>query len=61
VVIFNDSTGDSLKQFVFDAYMIPVDDLNVGQFRLLDTTETLYIPVDLDVRFLVTATDVLHS
>jgi cytochrome c oxidase subunit 2 len=52
---------NSIKQFTFDAYMVPTDDLTVGQFRLLETTEALYLPLDSDVRLIITSTDVLHS
>jgi cytochrome c oxidase subunit 2 len=52
---------NSNKQFTFDAYMVPTDDLTVGQFRLLETTEALYLPLDSDVRLIITSTDVLHS
>jgi cytochrome c oxidase subunit 2 len=41
--------------------MVPTDDLTVGQFRLLETTEALYLPLDSDVRLIITSTDVLHS
>jgi cytochrome c oxidase subunit 2 len=48
-------------EFTFDAYMVADADLQPGQLRLLTTDNPLVVPVDTDVRLLVTATDVLHS
>jgi len=47
--------------FTFDAYMVADGDLQEGQLRLLTTDNPLVLPVDTDIRLLVTATDVLHS
>jgi heme/copper-type cytochrome/quinol oxidase subunit 2 len=43
----------------FDSY--PLKDLNLGDFRLLDTDEYLILPSNTFIRFLFTSTDVLHS
>jgi cytochrome c oxidase subunit II len=48
-------------EFAFDAYMVPDADLQPGQLRLLTTDNALVVPVDTNIRLLVTATDVLHS
>jgi cytochrome c oxidase subunit II len=48
-------------EFTFDAYMVADDDLQEGQLRLLTTDNALVLPVETDIRLLVTATDVLHS
>lgn len=45
----------------FLAYMIPEDELLPGQKRLLETDNRLVLPVDTNIRILVTAADVLHS
>nr|YP_636961.1 cytochrome c oxidase subunit II [Aptocyclus ventricosus]BAC23660.1 cytochrome c oxidase subunit II [Aptocyclus ventricosus] len=45
----------------FDAYMIPTQDLNPGQFRLLEADHRMVIPVESPIRVLVSADDVLHS
>ena len=47
--------------FGFEAYMIPDEDLQPGQKRLLDTDNVVVLPVDTTVRVIVTAGDVLHS
>ncbi len=45
----------------FDAYMIADDELQQGQPRLLATDESVVLPVDTNIRLLVTADDVIHS
>uniref|UniRef100_A0A7D7FB65 Cytochrome c oxidase subunit 2 n=1 Tax=Ophisternon candidum TaxID=2267221 RepID=A0A7D7FB65_9TELE len=45
----------------FDSYMIPSQDLNPGQFRLLETDHRMIVPTMSPIRMLVTADDVLHS
>ena len=47
--------------FAFDAYMIADQDLQEGQLRLLTTDNAVVLPVETDIRVLITATDVLHS
>lgn len=45
----------------FDARMVPDADLKEGQVRLLSTDVPVVLPVDTNIRILVTASDVLHS
>nr|QNE85677.1 cytochrome c oxidase subunit II [Phaonia fuscata] len=45
----------------FDSYMIPSNELPLNGFRLLDVDNRLVIPMNLQIRILVSATDVLHS
>lgn len=45
----------------FDSYMIPDDQLKPGQVRLLDVDNPIVLPVDTDIRIVVTAGDVIHS
>nr|ABV71234.1 cytochrome oxidase subunit II [Libnotes perkinsi] len=45
----------------FDSYMIPTNDLNIDGFRLLDVDNRIVLPMNSQIRILVTATDVLHS
>ncbi len=47
--------------FTFDSSMIEDEDLAEGQKRLLDTDTRVVLPVDTDIRLLITADDVLHS
>lgn len=48
-------------KFVFDALMIPDEEIKPGQIRLLETDNAVVLPVDTTVRIIVTADDVLHS
>ncbi|YP_010373121.1 cytochrome c oxidase subunit II (mitochondrion) [Pseudoliparis swirei] len=45
----------------FDAYMVPTQDLNPGEFRLLEADNRMIVPVESPIRMLVSADDVLHS
>ena len=45
----------------FDAYMVPEENLEVGQLRNLTTTAPLTVPVNAHVRVIVTSADVIHS
>lgn len=45
----------------FEAVMLEDDERKEGQPRLLSTDNTIVLPVDTNIRLLVTAEDVLHS
>nr|YP_002791226.1 cytochrome c oxidase subunit II [Aeschyntelus notatus]ABZ01971.1 cytochrome c oxidase subunit II [Aeschyntelus notatus] len=45
----------------FDSYMKPVNDLMNNEFRLLDVDNRVVLPMNSQIRVLVTAADVLHS
>nr|AII99334.1 cytochrome c oxidase subunit II [Anopheles cruzii] len=45
----------------FDSYMIPTNELEMSGFRLLDVDNRIILPMNNQIRVLVTATDVLHS
>lgn len=45
----------------FDSYIIPSNELNRNNFRLLDVDNRIIIPINNQIRILVTATDVIHS
>lgn len=45
----------------FDSYIIPTNDLQPGDFRLLEVDNRTILPTQTQVRVLVTATDVIHS
>ncbi len=47
--------------FTFDANMIPEEELVEGQHRLLDTDNAIVLPVETNIRLLITASDVLHN
>nr|ABV71208.1 cytochrome oxidase subunit II [Dicranomyia jacobus] len=45
----------------FDSYMIPTNELATEGFRLLDVDNRVVLPINSQIRILVTAADVLHS
>ena len=45
----------------FDSYIIATDDLELGEYRLLDVDNRVVVPYATDVRTLVTSADVIHS
>lgn len=47
--------------FEFDSYMIKDEDLKPGQLRLLEVDNRLVLPIDTNVRILITSNDVIHS
>jgi len=44
----------------FDSYMIPTEDLEEGNLRLLEVDNRLLLPVKTHISVIVTASDVLH-
>jgi cytochrome c oxidase subunit 2 len=49
------------KDIEFDSYMMPSNELEKGQFRLLEVDNRVILPYLTQVRLLVTAGDVIHS
>nr|AQV11446.1 cytochrome c oxidase subunit II [Mesomelena mesomelaena] len=45
----------------FDSYMIPTNELSTDNFRLLDVDNRIVLPMNSQIRILVTAADVIHS
>jgi cytochrome c oxidase subunit 2 len=45
----------------FDSYITPTEDLKEGEFRLLEVDNRAVLPIQTEVRILVTAADVIHS
>nr|UFZ13737.1 cytochrome c oxidase subunit II [Protosialis americana] len=45
----------------FDSYMIPYNEMETNGFRLLDVDNRIILPMNTQIRILVTAADVLHS
>ena len=55
-------SDDSIYGFSinFDSYMLPEDELEFGQLRLLEVDNPIVLPINTHIRVIVTATDVLH-
>ena len=55
---YNIENGESLN---FESYMLPENELDKGQFRLLEVDNRVVVPTNTHIRVLITASDVLHS
>lgn len=53
-----DKEGHSIE---FDSYMLPAEDLEEGQLRQLEVDSRVIVPVNTHLRWIITATDVLHD
>jgi len=49
------------KDINFDSYMVAEDELKLGGLRLLEVDNRLVLPIQTNIRLLITAVDVLHS
>nr|YP_010292352.1 cytochrome c oxidase subunit II [Heniocha dyops]ULO26090.1 cytochrome c oxidase subunit II [Heniocha dyops] len=45
----------------FDSYMTPLNDLSLNNFRLLDVDNRIILPMNNQIRIMITASDVIHS
>jgi cytochrome c oxidase subunit 2 len=45
----------------FDSYIVPQNEVSLDTFRLLDVDNRVILPINNQIRILVSATDVLHS
>nr|YP_010471453.1 cytochrome c oxidase subunit II [Brillia bifasciata]UVG40792.1 cytochrome c oxidase subunit II [Brillia bifasciata] len=45
----------------FDSYMIPTNEISLNSFRLLDVDNRIVLPMNSQIRMLISAADVLHS
>lgn len=55
---YSDVEEDSIE---FDSYMVASSDLEVGDFRLLEVDNRVVVPVNTNVRVVITGADVIHS
>jgi cytochrome c oxidase subunit 2 len=58
---YSDYSQSDYQSIAFDSYMIPEDDLELGQLRLLEVDNRVVVPVNTHIRLIITAADVLHS
>nr|YP_009092494.1 cytochrome c oxidase subunit 2 [Cyanoptyche gloeocystis]AIM52080.1 cytochrome c oxidase subunit 2 [Cyanoptyche gloeocystis] len=49
------------KNVSFDSYMILEEDLELGQLRLLEVDNKIVLPINTQIRIIVTSADVIHS
>ena len=45
----------------FDSYIIPSNEIKNNEFRLLDVDNRIILPINNQIRIIITATDVIHS
>jgi heme/copper-type cytochrome/quinol oxidase subunit 2 len=57
---YSDYAGEDGESIQFDSYMVPEDELEPGQLRLLEVDNRVVLPTNTHIRVLVTAADVLH-
>lgn len=55
---YQNNDGNAIN---YESYMVPEEDLILGQFRLLEVDNSMIIPTNTHVRIIVSAADVLHS
>jgi len=58
---YRNSFDGQLRNVIFDSYMVIDEDLLVGQHRLLQTDNLVWLPRLTPIRMIITASDVLHS
>jgi cytochrome c oxidase subunit 2 len=57
---YSDYTNEDGEVICFESYMVPEDELNKGDLRLLEVDNRVVLPINTHIRFIVTASDVLH-
>lgn len=58
---YSDYVNEEGEFLEFDSYMIPEEDLELGQLRLLEVDNRMVVPINTHIRVIVSAADVLHS
>ena len=48
-------------QVEFDSYILPFNELNNSRFRLLDVDNRTVLPINTQIRIIISAADVIHS
>lgn len=58
---YSDFLNADSNTIEFDSYLIPEDDLELGQLRMLEVDNRVVLPIDTHTRFIVTGADVIHD
>ena len=58
---YSDYNSSDEQSLTFDSYMIPEDDPELGQLRLLEVDNRVVVPAKTHLRIIVTSADVPHS
>ena len=57
---YSDYTTEEGESILFDSYILPEDELEVGNLRLLEVDNRIVLPESTHIRLIVTSADVLH-
>jgi cytochrome c oxidase subunit 2 len=57
---YSDYETEDGESLAFDAYMLPEDELEPGNLRLLEVDNRVVLPADTHIRVIITSADVLH-
>nr|YP_010449166.1 cytochrome c oxidase subunit II [Brueelia antiqua]UTT72545.1 cytochrome c oxidase subunit 2 [Brueelia antiqua] len=52
---------EDFESVEFDSYLVPLDSLEEGDFRLLEVDKKVLLPCQQEVRLIVSSSDVIHS
>ena len=52
---------NQIRKVEFASYIIPQNEIDINNFRLLDVDNRAGLPINTFIRIIITATDVLHS
>ena len=58
---YSDYMSSDEQSIAFDSYMVPDDELEATQLRLLEVDNRVVVPLNTHLRFIITSADVLHS
>ena len=58
---YSDYNSSDEQSLTFDSYMIPEDDLELGQLRLLEVDNRVVVPAKTHFCMIITLADVLYS
>lgn len=50
-----------LNKVEFDSYILPTEELKLGDYRLLEVDNRLFVPFNKDIRIIISSSDVIHS
>jgi len=57
---YSDYENENQENIIFDSYLLPENELSLGNLRLLEVDNRVVLPIDTHVRLIVTSADVLH-
>lgn len=58
---YTDYLNENNEGINYDSYMIPTQELETGDFRLLEVDNPVVVPINTSIRVLITSADVLHA